>query len=114
MKNLFENMNIGLRNNGSKSPAFFRNPAPSSPSNPQEPTLLRVGDVMNDLVEGEMEKLVNEDDLMKSAIRNCEDNGIVVLDELDKLCHSTEFRGGGSKGDGVQKELLSLLEGTHS
>lgn len=38
--------------------------------------------------------------------------GIVVLDELDKLCHSTNFRSGGSKGEGVQKELLALLEGT--
>jgi ATP-dependent protease HslVU (ClpYQ) ATPase subunit len=74
----------------------------------------RVQDAMEELVEIETDNLVNEseEDLSKRAIANAEQNGIIFLDEVDKLCHAGEEGHGTQvqKGQGVQKELLSLIE----
>jgi ATP-dependent HslUV protease ATP-binding subunit HslU len=63
----------------------------------------------------EADKLVDNDRLTKDAIQHAEENGIVFLDEIDKVCaRSSEggFRGGDVSREGVQRDLLPLIEGT--
>jgi ATP-dependent HslUV protease ATP-binding subunit HslU len=63
----------------------------------------------------EADKLLDTDSLTQDAVRHAEDNGIVFLDEIDKVCaRSSEggFRGGDVSREGVQRDLLPLIEGT--
>jgi ATP-dependent HslUV protease ATP-binding subunit HslU len=63
----------------------------------------------------EADKLVDNDRLTKDAIEHAENNGIVFLDEIDKVCARTSeggFRGGDVSREGVQRDLLPLIEGT--
>jgi ATP-dependent HslUV protease ATP-binding subunit HslU len=63
----------------------------------------------------EADKLLDTDQLAKDAVSHAENNGIVFLDEIDKICaHTTEggFRGGDVSREGVQRDLLPLIEGT--
>jgi len=67
------------------------------------------------LVREESDKLLDTDTLTKDAIEHAEQNGIVFLDEIDKVCaRSSEggFRGGDVSREGVQRDLLPLIEGT--
>jgi len=64
------------------------------------------------LVTEESDKLLDQDQLVKEAIREVENNGIVFLDEIDKIC-ARENRGGADVSrEGVQRDLLPLIEGT--
>jgi ATP-dependent HslUV protease ATP-binding subunit HslU len=76
---------------------------------------LKIGEAMRLLADEEAGTLVNEDDLRTEAIRNLEQNGIVFIDEIDKVA-SRNLEGGGSSADvsrqGVQRDLLPLVEGT--
>lgn len=61
----------------------------------------------------EASKLINEEDIKVKAIENVEQNGIVFIDELDKVARRTENSGGGDVSrEGVQRDLLPLVEGT--
>ncbi len=63
----------------------------------------------------EADKLVDNDRLTKDAVAHAENNGIVFLDEIDKVCARTSeggFRGGDVSREGVQRDLLPLIEGT--
>jgi ATP-dependent HslUV protease ATP-binding subunit HslU len=63
----------------------------------------------------EADRLVDNDRLTKDAIEHAENNGIVFLDEIDKVCARTSeggFRGGDVSREGVQRDLLPLIEGT--
>jgi ATP-dependent HslUV protease ATP-binding subunit HslU len=63
----------------------------------------------------EADRLVDHDRLTKDAIEHAENNGIVFLDEIDKVCARTGeggFRGGDVSREGVQRDLLPLIEGT--
>ena len=66
------------------------------------------------LVREESDKLLDSDSLTKDAVEHAEQNGIVFIDEIDKVCaRSTEgFRGGDVSREGVQRDLLPLIEGT--
>jgi ATP-dependent HslUV protease ATP-binding subunit HslU len=65
------------------------------------------------LLEEEAGKLVNEDDIRLQAITACEQNGIVFIDEIDKVARrSDEIGGGGVSREGVQRDLLPLVEGS--
>ncbi|HTW28835.1 MAG TPA: ATP-dependent protease ATPase subunit HslU [Acetobacteraceae bacterium] len=67
------------------------------------------------LAREEADKLLDTDALTKDAVSHAENNGIVFLDEIDKVCaRSTEggFRGGDVSREGVQRDLLPLIEGT--
>jgi ATP-dependent HslUV protease ATP-binding subunit HslU len=65
------------------------------------------------LVAEEADKLLDNDAIIREAIETVEDNGIVFLDEIDKICARSEFRGGGDVSrEGVQRDLLPLIEGT--
>jgi len=73
---------------------------------------LKVGDAFKLLAEEEAMKLVNEDDLKARALANVEQNGIVFLDEIDKVTARSESSGPDVSRQGVQRDLLPLVEGT--
>ena len=64
------------------------------------------------LVEEEAARLVNDDELKSRAIANAEQNGIVFLDEIDKITSRAEVAGADVSRQGVQRDLLPLVEGT--
>jgi len=64
------------------------------------------------LVDEEAARLVNEDELKAKALANVEQNGIVFLDELDKIASRSEVQGADVSRQGVQRDLLPLVEGT--
>jgi ATP-dependent HslUV protease ATP-binding subunit HslU len=72
---------------------------------------MRVADAWDKLVEEESEKRLDQDDVARAALANAEANGIVFLDEIDKIAVS-DVRGGSVSREGVQRDLLPLIEGT--
>ncbi|MEE2955520.1 MAG: ATP-dependent protease ATPase subunit HslU [Pseudomonadota bacterium] len=64
------------------------------------------------LVAEESDKLLDEEKVLRSATVSVEQNGIVFLDEIDKICASDERRGADVSREGVQRDLLPLIEGT--
>ncbi len=73
---------------------------------------MKVGDAYTVLVAEESDKLLDEDALVREALFNVEQNGIVFLDEIDKICARRDARGGEVSREGVQRDLLPLIEGT--
>jgi ATP-dependent HslUV protease ATP-binding subunit HslU len=63
------------------------------------------------LLEEEAGKLLNEEDIKTEALRVCEQNGIVFIDEIDKVAQRGEWHGAGVSREGVQRDLLPLVEG---
>lgn len=64
------------------------------------------------LIEEEADKLLDDDSVKTTAMDAVEQNGIVFLDEIDKVCARKEARGGDVSREGVQRDLLPLIEGT--
>jgi ATP-dependent HslUV protease ATP-binding subunit HslU len=73
---------------------------------------LRVREAFRLLVEEEAAKLVNEEELKTRAVASVEQNGIVFLDEIDKIAARSEVAGADVSRQGVQRDLLPLVEGT--
>ena len=73
---------------------------------------LRIGEAMKLLTEEEAAKLVNDEDLKLKALTNVEQNGIVFIDEIDKITSRQETGGAEVSRHGVQRDLLPLVEGT--
>jgi ATP-dependent HslUV protease ATP-binding subunit HslU len=73
---------------------------------------LTIRDAMKQAAEEEALKLVNEEELKIAAVRNVEQNGIVFLDEIDKITSRSESSGSDVSRQGVQRDLLPLVEGT--
>lgn len=73
---------------------------------------LRIGEAMKLLVDEEAAKLVNEDEIKTQALANAEQNGIVFIDEIDKVASRSEHGGAEVSRQGVQRDLLPLVEGT--
>jgi ATP-dependent HslUV protease ATP-binding subunit HslU len=73
---------------------------------------MKVKDAMKILVDEEAAKLVNDDEMKQKAIANVEQNGIVFLDEIDKIASRSEHGGADVSRAGVQRDLLPLVEGT--
>ena len=73
---------------------------------------LKVGEAKKLLIEEEAAKLVNEEELKLLAVQNVEQNGIVFLDEIDKIASRQEYGGADVSRQGVQRDLLPLVEGT--
>ena len=73
---------------------------------------VKVREAMKLLVDEEAAKLVNEEELKRRAIANVEQNGIVFLDEVDKIATRSEVGGADVSRAGVQRDLLPLVEGT--
>ena len=64
------------------------------------------------LIDEEADKLLDEDRIIRQAIEAVEQNGIVFLDEVDKICVRSDRAGGDVSREGVQRDLLPLIEGT--
>jgi ATP-dependent HslUV protease ATP-binding subunit HslU len=73
---------------------------------------IKIKDAMKILLDEEAAKLVNEDEMKQKAIQNVEQNGIVFLDEVDKIASRSEGSGADVSRAGVQRDLLPLVEGT--
>jgi ATP-dependent HslUV protease ATP-binding subunit HslU len=77
-----------------------------------KPKRMSVAEAHAPLVAAEAEKLLDQDQVVREAIHEVESNGIVFLDEIDKIC-AREGRGGADVSrEGVQRDLLPLIEGT--
>ena len=64
------------------------------------------------LIGEEADKLLEDEVVTRSALTSVEENGIVFLDEIDKVCARSDARGGDVSREGVQRDLLPLIEGT--
>ncbi|MDR3462193.1 MAG: ATP-dependent protease ATPase subunit HslU [Beijerinckiaceae bacterium] len=79
---------------------------------PNKPRRLLVREAHGPLIAEESDKLMDQDQIVQEAIHEVENNGIVFLDEIDKIC-ARENRGGADVSrEGVQRDLLPLIEGT--
>ncbi len=78
-----------------------------------KPQKLKIGDALARLVDEEAGRLVNEDEIRAAALANAEGNGIVCIDEIDKVATRSDHGGGPDVSrQGVQRDLLPLVEGT--
>jgi ATP-dependent HslUV protease ATP-binding subunit HslU len=73
---------------------------------------LKVADSYEVLIGEEADKLLDDETVTRAAIEAVEQNGIVFLDEIDKVCTRADARGGDVSREGVQRDLLPLIEGT--
>jgi ATP-dependent HslUV protease ATP-binding subunit HslU len=73
---------------------------------------LKIKEALELLTEEEAVRLVNDDELKSKALANAEQNGIVFLDEIDKITSRSELQGADVSRQGVQRDLLPLVEGT--
>ena len=73
---------------------------------------LKIGEAMKLLIDEEAARLINEEELKQKAITNIEQNGIVFLDEIDKIAARSNAQGADVSRAGVQRDLLPLVEGT--
>ncbi|BBA36872.1 ATP-dependent protease ATP-binding subunit HslU [Methylocaldum marinum] len=73
---------------------------------------LRVKDALKLLHEEESAKMINEEDIKLRAVEAVEQNGIVFIDEIDKICKRGEYGGPDVSREGVQRDLLPLVEGS--
>jgi len=73
---------------------------------------LKIKDALKQLQEEEAGKLVNEEEIKQAALEAVEQHGIVFLDEIDKICKRAEMGGGEVSREGVQRDLLPLVEGS--
>ncbi|WP_104400094.1 HslU--HslV peptidase ATPase subunit [Vibrio penaeicida] len=73
---------------------------------------MKIKDAFKALAEEEAAKLVNQEELKEQAIYNVENNGIVFIDEIDKICKRGESSGPDVSREGVQRDLLPLIEGS--
>ncbi len=72
---------------------------------------MRIEEALKALADEEAQKLINEEELKANALENVEQNGIVFLDEIDKVAKSGETSGADVSREGVQRDLLPLVEG---
>jgi ATP-dependent HslUV protease ATP-binding subunit HslU len=73
---------------------------------------LRIREAMKIITDEEAAKLINDEELKLRAVQNVEQNGIVFLDEIDKITSRSETSGADVSRQGVQRDLLPLVEGT--
>ena len=73
---------------------------------------IKIGEALPRLIEEEASKLVNEDEIRAAALANAESNGIVFIDEIDKVASRSDHGGAEVSRQGVQRDLLPLVEGT--
>ncbi|MFY0663795.1 MAG: ATP-dependent protease ATPase subunit HslU [Natronospirillum sp.] len=73
---------------------------------------VKIRDAMKQLIDEEAAKLVNEDDIKADALYQVEHNGIVFIDEIDKIAKNENRGGGDVSREGVQRDLLPLIEGS--
>jgi ATP-dependent HslUV protease ATP-binding subunit HslU len=72
---------------------------------------MKISEAYPILIEEEAARLVNEEEIKQQALENAEQNGIVFIDELDKVARRSEYGGADVSREGVQRDLLPLVEG---
>ncbi|MBK5915341.1 ATP-dependent protease ATPase subunit HslU [Rhodocyclus purpureus] len=77
-----------------------------------KPRKLKIAEARRLLIEEEAAKLVNDEEVKLAAVKNVEQNGIVFLDEIDKIAARSDMHGADVSRQGVQRDLLPLVEGT--
>ncbi|MBE7635815.1 ATP-dependent protease ATPase subunit HslU [Sneathiella sp. P13V-1] len=77
-----------------------------------KPRKLKVKESYKALMDEESDKLLDEDEVVRDALKLVEDNAIVFLDEIDKICARSDRQGADVSREGVQRDLLPLIEGT--
>jgi len=87
---------------------MFQNMGSGAPTKKRK---LKIKDAFKALQEEEAAKLVNQDDLKEQAVEMAEQHGIVFIDEIDKICKRGEASGPDVSREGVQRDLLPLIEG---
>jgi ATP-dependent HslUV protease ATP-binding subunit HslU len=73
---------------------------------------MKIRDALKALADEEAGRLINDEEVKTAALRNVEQNGIVFLDEMDKIASRSETQGADVSRQGVQRDLLPLVEGT--
>ncbi|NQD36130.1 ATP-dependent protease ATPase subunit HslU [Permianibacter sp. IMCC34836] len=97
----------GMEEMTSQLQSLFQGLAP----NKSQTRKLKIADAMKLLTEEEAEKLVNQEDIKQVAVQAVEQNGIVFIDEIDKVARRSEYAGADVSREGVQRDLLPLIEG---
>lgn len=78
-----------------------------------KPRKMKIKDALKQLTEDEAGKMINEDEIKSQALKSVEQNGIVFIDELDKIVKRSDYSGGGDVSrEGVQRDLLPIIEGS--
>ncbi len=75
-------------------------------------TKLKIGEAYDPLIQEEIEKIAEKQNVVQNAIKSVQESGIVFIDEIDKIAPNSERRGGDVSREGVQRDLLPLIEGT--
>jgi len=101
-------------NMAAMSDLLSRMAGPGGRKQPMERKQLPIKEAREVLLEIELEKLLDTIDIKKEAITAVEESGIVFIDEIDKICSSKDFmsRSADASAEGVQRDLLPLVEGT--
>jgi ATP-dependent HslUV protease ATP-binding subunit HslU len=71
-----------------------------------------VADALKSVIDEESDKMIDGDKVIKKAMKSVENDGIVFIDEIDKICVRNHSKGGDVSREGVQRDLLPLVEGT--
>lgn len=73
---------------------------------------IKVSEAKSIMYDQKLQVALDEEDVTKFAIDDVEQNGILFIDEIDKICSSGDYRGADASAEGVQKDLLPLIEGS--
>ncbi len=73
---------------------------------------MTVEDALKTLIDEESNKMIDEDKIIKNSLKSVENDGIVFIDEIDKICARGNIKGADVSREGVQRDLLPLVEGT--
>ena len=98
----------GMEEMSSQLQSMFQNMAGSRTRHRK----VRVKDAMKLLTDEEAGKLINEEEIKSRALQNVEQNGIIFIDEIDKIARRSEHGGPDVSREGVQRDLLPLVEGS--
>ncbi|AJQ93084.1 ATP-dependent protease ATPase subunit HslU [Gynuella sunshinyii] len=98
----------GMEEMTSQLQSMFSNMAPQK----KKKRKMKIKDALKILKEEEAAKLINEEELKQTALKAVEQNGIVFIDEIDKVARSEGRNGGDVSREGVQRDLLPLIEGS--
>uniref|UniRef100_A0A0A9WXK1 ATP-dependent protease ATPase subunit HslU n=1 Tax=Lygus hesperus TaxID=30085 RepID=A0A0A9WXK1_LYGHE len=75
--------------------------------------VMKIKDALPAVLQEELDKMMDTEDVSKEALRACEEDGIVVIDEIDKVVTAAGgYKGHQASAEGVQQDLLPLVEGT--
>jgi ATP-dependent HslUV protease ATP-binding subunit HslU len=97
----------GMEDMASQLQGMFQNMSGGKPQKRK----MRIQDALPLLIEDEAAKLVNEEEIKAQGLENAEQNGIIFIDELDKVAKRGEYGGADVSREGVQRDLLPLVEG---